>query len=54
MTVAEIIEEVKIEMCNDYCRYPREYDPREYDPEEHDGAELYDTDICRNCPLNRL
>ena len=49
MTVTETIEEVKTDICNDYCRYPREYDP-----DEHDGIELWNTDICGNCPLNRL
>ena len=49
MSVTEIIEEVKEQMCNDYCRYPREWDE-----EEHDGLELYDSDVCANCPLNRL
>lgn len=49
MTVTETIEEVKTDIRNDYCRYPREYDP-----DEHDGTELWNTDICGNCPLNRL
>lgn len=49
MSATEIIEEVKDQICNDYCRYPREWDE-----EEHDGLELYDSDICANCPLNRL
>ena len=49
MTVSEIFEEVKTEMCDKYCKYPCEYDP-----EDHDGVELFDTDICKNCPLGRL
>lgn len=48
-TVTEIFEEVKDAICNDYCRYPMEYDA-----DENDGLELCDSDICRNCPLNRL
>ena len=48
-TVTEIIEEVKDAICNDYCRFPYEYDP-----EEHDDVELFDSEICQNCPLNRL
>ena len=48
-TVSKILNEVKDAICNDYCRYPREYDA-----EEHDDVELFDSDICRNCPLNRL
>jgi len=47
-TVPEIIEEIKIQICEDYCRYPREWD------EEEEGMELIDSDICINCPLGRL
>lgn len=49
MKVTEIIEEVSDEMCNNYCKWPAMYVP-----EEHDGVDLYDSDICGNCPLNRL
>lgn len=48
MSVTEIIEEVKEQMCNDYCRYPREWD------EEEQGQELCESDVCAACPLNRL
>ncbi len=47
-TVNEIIEEVKYKICEDYCRYPREWD------EEKEGKELCESEICENCPLNRL
>lgn len=45
---AEIIEEVVTRMCEDYCRYPREWD------EETEGSTLVDSDVCINCPLNKL
>jgi hypothetical protein len=48
MTVTEIFEEIKTAMCNDYCRYPREWD------EEEQGQELCDSEVCAACPLNRL
>ena len=48
-TVTQIIQEVIETMCDKYCKYPAEYDP-----EEHDGVELFDSDICANCPLMRL
>ena len=52
LTVRELldttIEEVWKEMCDDYCRYPREWD------EEKEGQELYTSEICEKCPLNRL
>ena len=47
-TVPEIIEEIKTQICEDYCRYPRDWD------EIEEGMELIDSDICNNCPLNRL
>ena len=45
---ARLIEEVKIEMCDNYCRYPREWD------EEKEGMELVESEHCNTCPLNRL
>ena len=48
-SVVKIIGEVIEEMCDKYCKYPGEYDPA-----EHDGVELFDSDICKNCPLMRL
>lgn len=46
MSVTEIIEEVKEQICDDYCRYPRE---REWDEED-----LCENEVCAACPLNRL
>lgn len=48
-TVTKIIGEVVEEMCDKYCRYPREWKPQ-----EHDGMELFESEICANCPLMRL
>ena len=47
-TVASIIEEVKESICNDYCRYPKEWD------REVEGMELDESAICESCPLNKL
>ena len=47
-SVTEIIEEVKDDICGNYCKYPDIWD------EEAQGIELCESDICRNCPLNRL
>lgn len=46
--ISRTFEEVKNAICNDYCRYPREWN------EEEQGMDLIDSDICANCPLNRL
>ena len=48
-TISQIFEEVKEDMCNKYCKYPSEYKPK-----EHDGTELFESEMCRNCPLCRL
>lgn len=44
----QIINEVIEEICNKYCKYPEQWD------EEKEGMILADSDICKNCPLNRL
>ena len=40
----KIIEKVKEEMCDGYCKYPEMI--------EEDEDEI--ADVCANCPLNRL
>lgn len=47
--ISEILEELADDICNNYCKYPFEYDP-----EDHDGVELCDSEICQNCPLVKL
>ena len=44
----EYIEDVCQEICESYCKYPEQWD------EEKEGMELCESDICSNCPLNRL
>lgn len=46
-TVPDIIEEVKIEMCEEYCRFPHEWDEEVEQETLEDGK-------CVKCPLNRL
>ncbi len=48
MSITEQIEEITNDICNNYCKYPETWD------EEAEGCELADSDICANCPLNRL
>ena len=48
MSVGEIIEEVKNDICNNYCKYPDTWD------EEKEGVELINSEVCDKCPLNRL
>ena len=44
-SVSEIIENVKTEMCDEYCKYPYQFSEDEQDA-------LYA--ICETCPLERL
>ena len=44
--IKKITKEVKEDFCDNYCKYPSEWNPED--------GELSESDICRNCPLNRL
>lgn len=46
-TEAEL-EDIKYDICRNYCKYTDTWD------EEAEGMELCESDICANCPLNRL
>lgn len=46
-SITEILYEVTEEICNHYCKYPDIWD-------EETQGELCESDICSNCPLNRL
>ena len=47
-SITEQLEEVKEAICSNYCKYPYEWD------EEKEGCGLCESDICTNCPLNKL
>lgn len=47
-TIPQILEEVTEQICSRYCKWPELWD------EEAEGIELSDSEICANCPLNRL
>lgn len=47
-TIPQILESVAEEICQNYCKWPDQWD------EEVRGCELSESDICKNCPLNRL
>lgn len=46
--VAVTVEGVKKDICDHYCKWPNMWD------KDKEGLELYRSDICGNCPLNRL
>lgn len=66
MTVSEIIEEVREEMCDKYCRFALENKKRclEAETKANDKAELFDMldaindemyeAHCKDCPISRL
>ena len=45
-SVTDIIEEVRDEMCTHYCKWPEKWDSSQ--------GEICDSEMCNNCPLNRL
>ena len=47
-SIVEILNEVVDDICNNYCKWPEKWD------EEKEGKELSDSEICDNCPLNKL
>ena len=47
MSVSEIIDEVKDDVCEKLCKYQAEWD------EGKEGVDLTDSEFCRNCPLDR-
>lgn len=48
-SVIQIIENVCEDICNNYCKYPDQWNP-----EDHAGQDLTESEICEKCPLNRL
>lgn len=48
MSITGILESVKYDMCEHYCKYPETWD------EEKEGCELCESEVCANCPLGRL
>ena len=49
VTVSNIMEGIVEEMCHNYCKWPEQWID-----EMHEGQELSESDVCANCPLNRL
>ena len=41
--LSQVLDDVKEKMCDEYCKYPNEY-------EDNEILEV----ICEKCPLNRL
>lgn len=46
----KLIEKNRVveDICNNYCKYPNQWN------EEKEGCELSESEVCANCPLNKL
>ena len=47
-SIAEILQEVADDICTNYCKWPDLWD------QEQMGMELWESDFCDKCPLNRI
>ena len=47
-TITNMFEKIAEEMCDKYCKYKDTWDA------DAEGYELFESDICKNCPLNNL
>lgn len=47
-TIVQQMQDIVDEMCDKFCKWPDLWD------EEAEGIELCESDICKNCPLNKL
>ena len=47
-TISEEFEDIKEQMCRNYCKYTDKWDA------EIMGYELFESEVCAQCPLNRL
>jgi len=46
--ISELLEQIAEEFCINYCKYPGIWDA------EKEGCELSESDVCNQCPINRL
>jgi len=56
-SITEIIELVKMDICDNYCKYPDRYGINNYDPTDLDRDEKFGQmidEVCDKCPLDRL
>lgn len=52
LSISEQIEQIKTEMCDYYCKYPKEARLKFDDGEE--AMEWLQKEYCDECPLGRL
>ena len=47
-TISQKLEDIANDFCDNYCKYPEKWD------EEKEGCELCESEICAECPINKL
>ena len=47
-TIANQLEDIAGEICNNYCKYPDQWD------EDKEGMDISESEYCQKCPLNML
>lgn len=45
MRITDILDQIETEICNNYCKWPEQYDK--------DDDSLIE-EVCNNCPLNMI
>lgn len=53
MDLSSLVEEVKENICDNYCKYPGIYDIQEDDDDDITYEKMV-CEVCDNCPLNYL
>ena len=48
VTVPKLLEEVANDFCDNYCKWPEQWNEKE------EGCELCESEICATCPINKL
>lgn len=47
-SITQQLQDIVEDACQNYCKWPDLWD------EEAEGIELCESDICKNCPLNKM
>jgi len=54
MSITDILEQAKADMCNHYCKYPLQEAPKNEDGTPNNEWLFEEGTPCENCPLNNL
>lgn len=48
LTIVQELAHIVTQMCDHYCKWPEQWDA------EEEGKELFESDICNHCPMQKL